>query len=295
MSQSSGKLAVVLGLLSCAAGVGFAIAKKDAAIVAPSVAATASGESFSEKPPQALPDSAQGWTFTPPEPREDGAPVWRHDLFTPVEVTWKSGEYIPKGGFLVTGPQETVKFGLKLVALKHPRYRYRIMSIVPAPSKNPADTQIALIDLTNNKTVRGKTGQVVGPDGAKVQLLAVEDAVVKLPGGTAKKVKTVKVKDLAMRREIAVQETPVELPDVLEIGLADEVTGALVWTASAPEDKFEYNDATYTIKGVDFEGQSVTVAKTFKDATRKKTEKTVTEELPLTAPAPATPVTSEKQ
>ena len=79
-----------------------------------------------------------------------------------------------------------------------------------------------------------------------------------------------------------------------DIVFALEGSDAPVWTGHAVDDKFENEAGSYVIKGIDFETQSVTVAKTWTQE-KKHTVKTESADLrPEVSKKPTPPVSTTK-
>lgn len=289
MSMNLGKLALGVASLAFVGSIGFAVSKKDT-VVKSTAAPVASGQAYAVPDASALPEASLGWIQN--SKTQDN--LWAHDLFTPVEVFWnaKSTEYQVKSEAAETNPAEVSKFGLRLVSLAHPKYRLRISNIAEAPSKVLADATIFFVDDEHRDRPKGKIGETVGAKGAQVKILKYEPRQTDAKTGVFLKGPTVTVRDLALRREITIGQAPVELTDKLAIVFCGEETTAPVWTASAIGEKFESEAGSFAIKGVDFEGQTVTVEKTVTTVALNSARKVITETL---LPIPAAPKADPKK
>lgn len=276
---------VILGVsfLAAAAGVAFYFLSADSSGVrSASASKTPSGEATPMFPVPAVPEHSLGWasrSFTDDD-------LWTYDLFTPVQVSWngKTGQYEPKGVKLIP----KIPFGLRLVAMKHPTYRYKLSGLFAAPK--PADTFIKLVDLTTNAGISGKVGQTVGPDGGKVTLVSYQSKGVKQANGVPAKETYVLVKDATLGREVKVTYDVIEFTDKIVATFAAEGSDEVVWTAGAVGDKFDNDAGSFVIKGIDFNGQSVTVEKSLPEDPVKKTRQTFVETLtplPVADPTPS--------
>lgn len=281
MNQNSSRIAVGAAFLLAAAGVSFYFLRTDAAkVVSKAITQSPDGEASPMIAVPGLPERSLGWV----KPSVAEGDLWTYDLFTPVEIRWngQSSAYEPKG--LVTKP--AAPFGLSLVSLKHPTYRYRLSGLFEAAK--PEDSFIKLIDLRTNAGVSGKIGQTVGPDDGKITLVSYENKGVKQPDGSIRKETYILVKDAALGREIKVTRDVIEFTDKVSASFSAEGSGDIVWTAGAVGDKFENEAGSFVIKGIDFNGQSVTVEKSLPEDPATKTRATVVETLtPLPTPAPA--------
>ncbi len=269
MSQNTARLALGVAFLACAGTVAFNLLRADAARVTAATAGTSpSGSAYPAIVVPKVPGPAPEWV----RPVAAEGDAWRYDLFTPVEVRWdsKASAYMPKGE---VAPVEA-PFGLRLLALKHPVYRYTSGGYLSMP--NPADSIVMLRDTVAGTVLRGKIGQTLGAEGSKVTLLAWDD-----------KAKSVKLKDLALNRELIVTAKPLAFTDKVIATFSSGDSDAVVWTASAVGEKFENEAGSYVIKGIDFEAQSVTVEKTSTPDPVKNKRKTTEETLsPLALAAP---------
>lgn len=274
MSQNSARLALGVAFLACAAGVAFHFVRADAArVVSATASISPSGTVYPALVVPKVPEASLGWTR--PDSPENGP--WAYDLFTPVEVRWdaKSSSYVPKGEVVVA----QAPFGLRLVSLQRPRYRYKFGGYVAMPKE--ADSTVLVSDLVAGSTLRAKIGQTVGPADAKITLLSYDS-----------KTKSLKLKDLASSSEVVVSDKPLTLGDKVIAAFASDEAAGVVWTATAPGEKFENEAGSYVIKGIDFEAQSVTVEKTARPDPVTNKRKTTVETLepvalPVPAPSPA--------
>ncbi len=284
MNQNSTRLALGVAFLAAAAGVAFFFLSADAAKVHSTSAAKApTGETAPMLPVPAVPEHSLGWAV---RPLAEGD-LWAYDLFTPVEVKWNAGVglYEPRGA----KPAEVVPFGVRLLTLKHPTYRYRLSGLFEAA--NPADSFIKLIDLDTKAGVSGKIGQTVGPEGGKITLVSYENKGVKQPDGSIRKDTYILVKDASLGREIKVTRDLIEFSDKVVATFAGAGSDEVVWTAGAVGDKFESDAGSFVIKGIDFNGQSVTVEKSLPEDPVTKTRATLVETLTrIPSAAPAAPV-----
>ena len=184
-------------------------------------------------------------------------------------------------------------FGLQLLSVAHPQYRYRLNALFE--SKDAADSIIVLHDEVTHDSVRGKPGQTVGPEGGKITIVSYENKAIKQPDGSINRPVRVKLKDLTLGHEIIVSRNPTVFADKIAAVFAAEGTTP-VWTAAAVGDKFENDAGSYVIKGIDFDAQAVTVEKTWTDDSPKKVRKTVVETLsPVPPPAPVKPASPAKK
>lgn len=289
MSRNSGQLTLGLAIVALLGGLGFAFAKKD---IAPksTAPAVASGAAYATRKPDLSAETSLGWI------RKTSAETnpWAHDLFTPVEVMWnpKTSEYAPKSELVVadSGAIALPKFGVRLLSLKHPKYRLRVSTIVEPPSKKPEDAIIFLLDDETRSSFRCKVGETLDSHGTKIKVLRYEPRQVDAKTGAVLKPVSVQIRDVSLRREIALGQTPVEFTDRMIITFAGEGSEAPLWTAAKVGDRFENEEGTFVIKGVDFEAQSVTVEKSYVADAVKSTRKTITEVLtPLPPPPPPAP------
>jgi hypothetical protein len=277
MNQNSTRIILGVSFLAAAAGVAFYFLNADAAKVRSASAAKApAGEATPMLPVPAVPEHSLGWDKSA-LPEGD---LWAYDLFTPVEVSWNGKVYTPKGAVI---PKE-VPFGLNLVALKHPTYRYKLSGLFEATK--PADSFIKLVDLTTNAGVSGKIGQTVGPEGGKITLISYESKGVKQPDGSIRKEIYVLVKDAALGREIKVTRDVIEFADKVVATFAAEGSTEVIWTVAATGEKYDNDAGSFVIKGIDFNGQSVTVEKSLPNDPATKLSKTLTP-LPAAAPTPS--------
>lgn len=286
MNQNSTRIVLGVSFLAAAAGVAFFFLSADAAKVrSTSITKNPVGEATPMLPVPAVPEPSLGW-----EKRTlDSGDLWTYDLFTPVEVSWNAGvnKYEPKGAPVIVAKP----FGLSLVAVKHPTYRYRLSGLFEGTK--PADTFIRLVDLTTNAGVSGKIGQTVGPEGGKITLISYENKAVKQPDGSIVRNPFILVKDATLGREIKVTREVIEFTDKIVATFAAEGSTEVVWTAGAVGDKFDNEAGSFVIKGIDFNGQSVTVEKSLPEDPATKQSKTLSP-LPTSAPAPAaTPVATK--
>jgi hypothetical protein len=283
MNHNSSRIAVGVAFLAAAAGVAFYfLGSGSAKVRSAAAAAPARGEALAAITAPVLPEHTLGWSK---RPFAEGD-LWTYDLFTPVEVRWnaKTSEYEPKG----LPPAKVMPFGLRLLALNHPTYRYRLSGLFEAAK--PSDSLIKLVDLNTNKSISGKIGQTVGEPGGKITLLRYENKGVKQPDGSILKETYIVVKDATLGREIKVTSGVLEFTDkvVATFALAD--SAEVVWTAVAPGDKFEHDAGSFVIKGIDLSTQSVTVEKSLPEDPARGGRSIVVETLspaPVTAPAPA--------
>lgn len=270
MSQNSARLTLAVAFLVCAAGASVPFILKDSVRVKSSSSGkTPSGAAYPAVEVPGLSEASLGWT-RPVCPEGD---LWGYDLFTPVEVRWKGGAYVPKGELIL--PQ--APFGLRLISLKHPSYRYKFGGYLAMP--NAAESIILLRDTVSGATVRAKVGQTVGADRAKVTVLSYDP-----------KAKAVKVKDLAAGAEMTVTDKPMVLADKVLATFATESAPEPVWTATAVGEKFENEGGSYVIKDIDFDAQTVTVEKLSPPDPLTNKRKTAVETLaaaPIEAPAPS--------
>lgn len=291
MSQNSARLGLGVAVLLAAAGIGFYFAKSDAAKVrSSSLTRQPTGEAYKGFPTPAFTEHSPSWDATQFSEEE----LWKYDLFTPVEVTWNPGStsYEPKGA----PKQEAVPFGLRLVALRHPEYRYRFRLLVEADSRKAADATIIIEDTQTKSMLRGKPGDIIQKDGGKIQLVGFENKAVQGERGTISRDTYVKVKDFSLNKEFELRREPTVFKDKVDAVFATESSPTPVWTAHVAGDKFENEAGSYVIKVIDFDTQSVTVAKTYTVEKPKRTEKTETIDLrpevpkpPAPAPTPAKP------
>lgn len=290
MSQNLGKLSVGLAVLALAGGVGFAISNKDVKVTSAVLSHEPKGEAFNATLPAALPDTSLGWLRGERQPDD----FWTYDLFTPVEVSWvpRTTEYVPKGEGLVGTVTADAAFGLRLLSLSHPKYRLRISGIAEGASKAPADATIFLYDDELRTALRGKVGDTLGAKGSQVKILKYEPKQTDPKTGQLTKPHAVTVKDIALRRDMVLGIAPVEFADRISIVFASETASTPVWTATAVGDKFENESGVFTIKGVDFEGQTVTVDKSFVADPVKNKRKVISETL---SPIPAEPKSEPKK
>jgi hypothetical protein len=281
MNQNSTRIILGVSFLAAAAGFAFYFLTADTAKVrSVSSAKAPSGEATPMLPVPVVPEHSLGWEKNAPGEGD----LWAYDLFTPVQISWNAGvgRYEPKGA----KPPVVVPFGLNLVALKHPTYRYRLSGLFEATK--PADSFIKLLDVTTNAGVSGKIGQTVGPEGGKITLISYESKGVKQPDNSIRKEVYILVKDETLGREIKVTRDVIEFTDKVVATFAAEGSTEVIWTAGAIGDKFDNDAGSFVIKGIDFNGQSVTVEKSLPEDPTTKLSKTLTPLLAaVAAPSPA--------
>ncbi len=289
MSQNLGKLCVSAAFLALAGAVGFYVSAKDTAVKSNALTASPKGEAFDAALPAPLSETALGWL----KGEKPDGDFWAYDLFTPVEVSWlpRTSEYMPKGESDVAPKREEL-FGLRLVSITHPKYRLRVSAIAEGATKAPADATIFVYDDAARVTLRGKVGEVLGPKGNQIKILKYEPRQTDTKTGQLLKAAAVTVKDLALRRDIVLGNTAVEFKDRINMVFCSEASSTPVWTATAVGDKFEDESGVFTIKGVDFEGQTVTVDKSFVADPVKNKRKVISETL---SPIPAEPKPEPKK
>ena len=98
-----------------------------------------------------------------------------------------------------------------------------------------------------------------------------------------------KLDDRKLGRMVEIDDVrPLEFSDQIDILLVSTSEPDKSWTLHRPGDKFTYNDALFTVKGVDLDAKTVTLDKTFAP-NPKKPKKTFTEVLSVPSAKPAAP------
>jgi len=283
MSQNSARLGLGVAVLVAAAGIAFFFLSPVDVRFSTQDKKPA-GEAYAAFPTPVDAEHAPSWD-KPVYPEDNN---WKYDLFTPVGIRWETSEnqYAPEGD----KPPAIVPFGIQLIALKHPHYRYRLSALVESETHKAGESTIVLNDTQTGSPLRGKVGDTIEKDGGKIRILGYENKLVQSADGARVRDTVVKVKDFRLNKEFEVRQTPLVFVDKIDAVFAVEGSAAPVWTAHAAGDKFEGEAGSYLIKDIDFETQSVTVAKTWTDEKRKvKTEtKDLRPQVPV-PPAPATP------
>lgn len=285
MSQNSARIALGVAFLTCASCAAFFFLSSGGEKLSSASASTnPAGETLVAATGALIPDHSLGWEA--PATEEDN--LWTYDLFTPVEVKWNASgsTYEPKGVVVIPPPP----FGLKLVGLGHPQYRYRLAALIEG--KTTADAIIKFNDAESRDLLSAKIGQTVGPEGGKIVVLSFENKTVRSSTGVMSKETFVRVKDIALNRDIEVRRDPVEFTDTVVAKFAAGDAPEVVWKATATGAKFENEAGSYVIKGIDFDAQTVTVEKSWTETTPRIVVKTATETLPVVRPVPPAAKTS---
>lgn len=230
-------------------------------------------------------------SWTRPEDNEDG---WTYDLFDQVPTVWDEQlrEYLPRDYTAPVIPD----FGIRLAKLGHPRYPVMLRgTIAPPPGKPDTDRILFLVNLDTNDDYNARIGKPIPEIGLTPLSFRVVAATA--PDGAPVKRNVLVVRDAKLGKDLEIDDqAPLLFKDRIDVVLQAE-TGSATWTFNAPGAKFEHNNATYVVKGVDLAAGTVTVDKTF-TLNPRKGARTLTEVLsvaplaPKDKPAPAAPAPS---
>lgn len=217
-----------------------------------------------------------------PEENEDG---WDYDLFTTIDIVWDPvlKEYVPKRRKVIPLPP----FGVALVKVGHPRYPYILrFTIMGRKGREEIDRKFAIENLDTKQYFDGC--RIGTPLDANTPVVPVSFAVVKEKDkdGFLVSRNVLKLEDKKLGRTVEIDDVkPVEFSEQTDILLVSTSEPDKSWTLHAVGDKFTYNEALYQVKGIDLEGKTVTLDKTFAPNPRKP-KKTFTEVLSIPSARP---------
>lgn len=220
-----------------------------------------------------------------PEENEDG---WDYDLFTTIDIAWDPvlKEYVPKRRKVIPLPP----FGVSLAKVGHPRYPYILrFTIMGRKGREEIDRKFAIENLDTKQYYDGC--RIGAPLDANTPVVPVSFSVIKEKDkdGFMVSRNVLKLEDKKLGRTVEIDDLkPLEFSDTLDILLVSTSEPEKSWTLHAPGDKFVYNDALFTVKGVDLDAKTVTLDKTFAPNPRKP-KKTFTEVLSLPSAKPVAP------
>ncbi len=220
-----------------------------------------------------------------PEENEDN---WDYDFFTTIDILWDPAlkEYVPKGRKVMPLPP----FGVALSKVGHPVYPYVLRSTFPGRKGREEEDRQFVIE--NVETKKYFTGCKIGkPLDDKTPVIPVSFSTVqdKTKTGMAITRQVLKVDDKSIGRIVEIDNIrPVEFLDRLDIVLVSTSEPDKSWTFHKAGETFSYNEAKFTVKGVDLSSKTVTVDKVFAP-NPKKPPKTFTEVLSVPAAAASSP------
>jgi len=276
MNKHFDKFLLLGSIVALAAGVGFWHYNKDkqTEIKSQHSGRAPTGKIYeSVKFPEAE-KSGTDWKL-PKNATEDD--LWKYDLFSPIEVKWNDAvkKYEPKGELTTIVP-----FGIQLTSITHPVYRLTLRGLVEGKDANNRPTKEALIydaeaeeqsptgATVKGKLFRAKQGDKI--DGENIIVSEVVTREVKNNDGTTTKENSVKVFDKKLNRNFQLTEKATEFTEITTITITAVDDPTKVWTLANVGDQIKDDTlGTFTLKGVDFAAQTVTIEKLYKPNPRK--------------------------
>jgi hypothetical protein len=250
-------------------------------VAIPELSMPPKGGDYPSSPRASLKDAANDWLA--PEENDDG---WDYDLFTTIDIAWdpSQAEYVPLGRKVIPLPP----FGVALVKVGHPTYRYVLSSTMAPRNGKEADREFLIQDIeTKTYYERCKLKQPLDP---KVPVTPVAFKVEKGADGFPRNVLT--LDDKSRGRLVEIDDLkPVEFKDTIDILLVATDSPSTTWSRHRKGDKFSYKGADFVIKDIDLDNKTVTVEKTF-IPDPKKGRKSFLET--LTIPVEVKPATPSK-
>ncbi len=225
-----------------------------------------SGETWKDIPvPQVNPEVTSTWNAAKPQDEEG---LWLFQLFTSPKI-WVDGT----GNFIVEPPfqKEVIKklFGFKYGELKNDPYPIKWKGYFVSGDGSKI---VQLFDEARNLSMIGKlneeikvrkSGSVTGETvGSGITVKGFEEVREKEASGVIRKVTKVVLFDANIGKEIVVfSNKPTFLEENRTISLVSDKGGDGVWIIRKVGDKFEANNALYTVKELDFDNETLVVEK----------------------------------
>lgn len=227
----------------------------------------ATGGSFERKP---LPDGeVPEVRWDPPTSQsEDGR--WVYDLFTPPKI------YIDPETNLFsvipyTGPRGEAPFGIDLVRVERPLYRFRFEGFI---EEDPQDAGRSLIRLYNRETERLELVRV-GDERGEGDFRVVDFRLQREIGesGLLETKAELEIEDLRLNERVVMELGETRYADTFRLVFSGRDTEGMeqTYTVETEGESFEHDKALYTVQAIDFGKGTVRVEKEESDPDAPRT------------------------
>lgn len=266
------KIILVLALLALGAGVGFYFLKAgDAHSNAKMLSQAPSGPAYTQVAVPEVNIASVEWAEPTPQGNSE---LELFDIFTPPKIYWNEAE----SKFIYELPKPIVPpppFGLDLISINQELFRIQLEAYFEGPSGKPEDAIWQFYNSKLGESVRGHIGESFPAHGFRLDSGEVKRVIEETEGSTTvRQVPTVIITDLDDNRQITLSTgSKLILDGKLTVKMATAKPYApeeFNWKAVG--DTFSTDDASFVLKEINFDNQSVTVEKTSPDLKEPETK-----------------------
>ena len=245
------------------------------------------GDVYPLTPRASLEDNIKDWLS--PEENDDN---WDYDLFTTIDVVWDPAlrEYVPRS----RKAEEMPPFGVALVSVGYPTYTFMLSHTTLGPGKKEEDRLFSLKNVKTKQYLDDCKLNKPVPDAPYLTLKSFKVIKGKDADGIPFVRNVLTLDDRQFGQVVEVDDDkPLEFKGRVDILVNSPTDPAWTLTLHAVGDKFSYNGANYTVKGIDLPARSVTFDKSFA-LNPKKPKKLISDPQTLIVPAPVAPAPKSK-